>query len=108
MQRAALEWKIEAVPEMREALFQPDPLTALIDSWVLSNQMADYFASGPGKMALGEFHPVAAATCRKLEETIAQVAGRTGFGDTSKARSMPANGRRNIPSRIPFPGEKAP
>ena len=28
---------------MREALFQPDPLTALIDTWVLCYQMADYF-----------------------------------------------------------------
>jgi hypothetical protein len=41
VQRAALEWKIEAVPAMREALFQPDPFTALTDTWALCNQMAD-------------------------------------------------------------------
>lgn len=74
VQRAALEWKIEAVPAMREALFQPDPLTALMDTWVLCNQMADYFETGPGKIALGDSSPAAVATCRRLEETIAQVA----------------------------------
>ena len=35
VQRAALEWKIEAVPAMRGALFQPDPLTALVDVWAV-------------------------------------------------------------------------
>ena len=57
VQRAALEWKIEAVPAMRGALFQPDPLTALVDSWALCNQMADYFETGPGKTALGDSSP---------------------------------------------------
>ena len=66
VQRAALEWKIQAVPEMREALFQPDPLTALIDTWVLCYQMADYFETGPGKTSLGDLSPTAAATCRAL------------------------------------------
>ena len=36
---AALEWKIDAVPAMRDSLFQPDPYVALIDSWVLLYQM---------------------------------------------------------------------
>src|SRR4029079_265040 len=72
VQRAALVWKIEAVPELREALFQPDPLTAAIDTWVLCCPMADYFDTGPGKAALGDFSPAAVATCRKMEGTIAE------------------------------------
>jgi hypothetical protein len=72
VQRAALEWKIEAVPAMRGALFQPDPLTALVDSWALCNQMADYFETGPGNAALGDSSPIAVATCHRLEETLAQ------------------------------------
>ena len=43
---AALEWKIDAVPAMRDSLFQPDPYVALIDSWVLLYQMGDYFEIG--------------------------------------------------------------
>jgi hypothetical protein len=35
VQRAALRWKIEGVPALREALFQSDPFTAVSDTWVL-------------------------------------------------------------------------
>ena len=88
VQRAALEWKIEAVPAMRGALFQPDPLTALVDSWALCNQMADYFETGAGKTGLGDSSPIAVATCRRLEETLAQVAGTiTASGDASETRA---------------------
>jgi hypothetical protein len=89
LKRAALEWKIEAVPTMRGAIFQPDPLTALMDTWVLCNQMADYFETGPGKAALGNSSPTAVATCRRLEETVAQVAATmTVSGDVSKLRAL--------------------
>jgi hypothetical protein len=88
VQRAALEWKIEAVPAMRGALFQPDPLTALMDSWALCNQMADYFETGPGNTTLGGSSPTAVATCRRLEETLAQVAATIIIsGDVSKPRA---------------------
>jgi hypothetical protein len=88
VQRAALEWKIQGVPAMRGALFQPDPLTALMDSWALCNQMADYFQTGPGKTTLGASSPTAVATCRRLEETLAQVVATiTISGDVSKPRA---------------------
>jgi hypothetical protein len=88
VQRAALEWKIEAVPAMRGALFQPDPLTALTDTWALCIQMADYFETGPGKTALADSSPTAVATCRRLEENLAQVAATvTVSGDVSKTRT---------------------
>ena len=87
VQRAALEWKIEAVPAMRGALFQPDPLTALMDSWVLCYQMADYFETGPGKATLGDSSPTAVAACRSLEEVLAHVAVTISvIGDVSKTR----------------------
>jgi hypothetical protein len=37
----ALLWKIEGVPALRASLFRPNALTALIDTWVLCNQMTD-------------------------------------------------------------------
>ena len=36
-------WKIEAVPALREALFQPNAFVALSDAWVLFYQMAAFF-----------------------------------------------------------------
>jgi hypothetical protein len=89
LKRAALEWKIEAIPAMRAAIFQPDPITALMDTWVLCYQMVDYFETGPGKTALSNSSPTAAVTCRRLEETVAQAAvTMTVSGDVSKIRAF--------------------
>ena len=89
IQRAALHWKIEGVPALRAALFQPDPYTAQFDSWVLCYQMADYFETGPGKVALGESSPLAVAACRRLEEQMNQVAASmTISGDVTKGRAF--------------------
>jgi hypothetical protein len=66
VQQAALHWKMEGVPAVRKALFQSDPFTAVSDTWVLFHQMADYFATGRGKEALGPASAQAAATCRCL------------------------------------------
>jgi len=63
VQQAALRWKIEGVPALREALFQSDPFTAVSDTWVLFYQMADYFETGRGQEALG---PAQRAGCRHM------------------------------------------
>ena len=89
VQQAALRWKIEGVPAVREALFQSDPFTAMADTWVLFYQMADYFETGRGQEALGPASAQATATCRRLEEEFTQiVASATKSGDVSKARAF--------------------
>lgn len=89
VKRAALRWKIEGVPTLREALFEPDPFTAVIDTWVLFNQMADYFERDPGKEALGESAVIAVAACRRMEEEFTAIVGSmTISGDVSKARAF--------------------
>ena len=86
---AAIEWKIEAVPAMRDSLFQPDPYVALVDAWVLLYQMGDYFESGPGKTRLGPASAQAAAACRTSENYLFEVAGSaTTSGDVSKLRDF--------------------
>ena len=70
IRREALLWKIEGVSALRETLFRPNPLVAIMDTWVLTWQMGDYFESGHGKEALGEAAPVAVATCQSLENQI--------------------------------------
>jgi hypothetical protein len=89
VQLAALHWKIEGVPVLRQALFQPDPFTAIGDTWVLLDQMADYFQTGHGKQSLGAASAQAAATCRHMEEEFAQVAATmTISGDVSRTRAF--------------------
>ena len=86
---AALEWKIDAVPAMRDSLFQPDPYVALIDTWVLLYQMSDYFERGPGKTRLGPASALAAVACRTSEDHLAGVAASaTTSGDVSKVREF--------------------
>jgi hypothetical protein len=77
VRREALRWKIDAVPAMREALFRPDPLAAILDAWALSAQMVDYFESGAGKRALGDWSSVAVLASRRLRSEIEAVA--SGF-----------------------------
>lgn len=86
VQRAALQWKIDAVPALRAALFQPDPATAALDAVVLCNQMVDYFQTGPGKQALGPAASArAAATCLKMRDELNRIlASGTVSGDISK------------------------
>jgi hypothetical protein len=89
VKRAAIRWKIEGVPALRTALFQPNPFTAVLDTWVFTNQMADYFEKGAGRAALGASAPLAVETCRRLEEEFAKVVATfTISGDVSKARAF--------------------
>ncbi|MCP5525116.1 MAG: hypothetical protein H7A46_26625 [Verrucomicrobiales bacterium] len=82
IRREALLWKIEAVPAMRETLFQSNPFLALTDAWVLLWQMTDHFEKGSGARALGDLAPMAVATCQHLDEDLRRVgAGFTRSGE---------------------------
>jgi hypothetical protein len=83
---AAMQWKINAVPALREALFQPEPVTAALDTLVLCMQMTTYFEQGPGKQALGPASAQAAATCRAMQEQLIGVmASASVAGENTKA-----------------------
>jgi hypothetical protein len=89
VRRASLRWKMDAVPALSSALFQPEPMTAVLDSWVLFNQMADFFETGAGKDQLGDSAPVAVEASRRLEQEIADVfAAMTVSHDVSRVRAF--------------------
>jgi hypothetical protein len=73
VKRAAIRWKIEGVPALRTALFQPNPFTAVFDIWVLMYQMADYFDSGPGRAQFGPAATHAVDTCLRMEDELNQI-----------------------------------
>jgi len=100
VKRAAIRWKIEGVPALRGALFQPNPFLAVLDTWVLTYQMGDYFESGPGKVALGASAPVALETCRNMEGEFAKVVSTfTVSKDVSKVRDFARNWATEHPIR---------
>jgi hypothetical protein len=55
-------------------LFHANPFVALGDTWVFLWQMTGYFQNGPGKQALGDSAPIAAAACESLEKQLTEVA----------------------------------
>jgi len=68
--RAALEWKVDAVPALQRAAFQPEPVLAFTDMWVFVAQMQDLFESDRGRDWLGPHAATAAATAHRLEELL--------------------------------------
>ena len=87
VKRAAIRWKIEGVPALRTALFQPNPFSAVADTWVLMYQMANYFESGPGRTDLGPAAPHAVDTCLRMEDELNQLAATFLVSrDTTKVR----------------------
>jgi hypothetical protein len=107
VRRAALRWKIEAVPTLSAALFQPEPITALVDTWAFFNQMADFFETGAGSKQLGDSAPVAVESCRRLEQEIADVAAAmTVSGDVAKVRAAVKKWAADHPIRYAIPGRE--
>jgi hypothetical protein len=89
IRREALLWKIQAVPIMRETLFHANPYIALGDTWVFLTQMDGYFQSGPGRQALGDSAPIAAAACGSLEKQLTEVAASfTHSGNVTDVRTF--------------------
>ena len=89
VRRAAIEWKVQAVPALREALLEPNPFVALSGAWVLFFQMADFFETGSGRAALGDSAHVAVEVSRRLEQEMAEVAAATTeSGDVSGVRAF--------------------
>lgn len=92
VKRAAVEWKAEAIPALREALYEPGPLRALFDSWVFSNQMAVFYSTGPGASRLGDRGPIAVRTSLDMERQLRDVAASfTKSGDVTRARAAARN-----------------
>jgi len=106
---AALEWKMDAVPAMREALFRPDPYSAAFDTAALCMQMIEYFEHGPGKEALGPAGSgQATAACRSmLDEYLKVVASATSSGDVSNARDVVQRWAADHPIRHSISGRES-
>jgi AraC-like DNA-binding protein len=108
IRREALLWKIEAVPALREALFRPNPFVALVDTWVLSWQMTDYFKQGRGKQALGDAAPIAVTTCQHLEQRLMGVAvSFTHSGNVTNVRDAARQWAADHPIRHSLAGRES-
>jgi len=75
--RAALQWKIRAIPAVYTVASHEHPFFGLADLWVLAIQQRDLFDRDDMSQIFGAGQPIAQATSRLLEERIESIARRT-------------------------------
>lgn len=81
VRRAALMWKLNAVPASIRASYDLDPSAAMIDAWTLAVQMRLFFTEGAGRDAFGPAQGIAVDTARGLEDEATRIASQaTGGG----------------------------
>lgn len=66
-QSYVLLWKINAEEGIQSSAYQVSPMAALIDSWVFTNQMANFFESGAGAELFESAHARQASTQLRTE-----------------------------------------
>jgi hypothetical protein len=86
VRRRALLLKIDAVPVMYRAAFQPDPLAGAMDLWLLTYQMEECMAAGTGACDLGEQQPIARAAGRAQREKLERQMWRAATNPEAFAR----------------------
>jgi hypothetical protein len=70
-----LLWRVRAIPEMRKACFRLEPVSALVDAWILARQMDQLFTEGAGTGAFGTFQPDAVGVSRRLVHLMREIGG---------------------------------
>jgi len=73
VQREALAWKAEAIPVLQASLLNPDPVAAVLDTWVFIFQMRDYLSRSPLKEEDGEANSVVTATLTEMNAQMEQL-----------------------------------
>ncbi len=85
----ALLWKMNGIPVLYAAIFQPDPAVAALDVWAFIAQMVQYFGEGPGKDGLGKYHVIALDAARRMETKFMELGtSMTEGADISKTRAL--------------------
>ena len=85
VRRNALLWRIRAIPEMRKACFRMEPVSGLVDAWVLVRQMDQLFSTGAGSSVFGTFQGDAVAVSRRLVDQLREIGG--SIAESPEART---------------------
>jgi hypothetical protein len=74
LRRKALLWKANAIPAGQKAVFQYDPLAALVDIWVLCEQQSEFFSRGAGRDLFGAWQGTAIDVSSRLVVDVVELA----------------------------------
>ncbi|WP_394203541.1 chemotaxis protein [Shewanella waksmanii] len=80
-----LMWKINAEEALSRSIYQSSPVAAMVDTWVLTAQMSQFFSQGAGKDLFGEHQLIAVNASKKLQQDFeTTVKGFVSKSDFSK------------------------
>ncbi len=97
IQLNALSWKINASQAAKNTIFQTDPEIALLDTWILTALMTDFFKDGDGTQLFGNSQSIATETSQRLLNKIDTIAANTFRKRYDEARAFVDSIRKNEP-----------
>ncbi|MGD8376032.1 MAG: hypothetical protein PVF68_07820 [Acidobacteriota bacterium] len=102
IRRAALRWKLEAIPRTNQAVFRQDPLLALVDVWAFTLQLRTYLTEGDGRDLFGPQQPIALDAAEQMIDTVEALALRaSATGNIDAARELIAGWAAETPIEGP-------
>lgn len=84
----SLMWKINAEQNLQHTIFQASPTAAMVDTWVFTEQMVQFFESGAGKNVFGEQQQAAIDVSQHLREQFERTIKNFGSADFQKNRGF--------------------
>jgi hypothetical protein len=71
--RAAIEWNLNATPQMMMTCFNHDPLVGMLGAWTFTIQMQEFFDKGNGRDIFGSQQDIALKTSSRLEQEMSNL-----------------------------------
>jgi hypothetical protein len=73
IRRAAIEWNLNATPQLMMACFNHDPLVGMLAAWTFTIQIQDFFEEGNGRDVFGPQQDIAVKTSGTLETEMSKL-----------------------------------
>jgi len=103
VKRKALLWKMNSIPAVYKAFYNPKPLIAMLDSWAFSLQMKQFFKSEAGQKAFGKWHIYRWDAAVLIEAKMVELAKvMSPTGDISLPENFIRSWSDDHPIQIPF------
>ncbi len=104
----SLMWKINAEQNLQQAIFQASPIAAMIDTWIFTEQMTQFFSTGEGKNLFAEQQQIAIDVSVKLRDQFERTVKNLNIKDFKKNKQFVKQYATNNPIRnIAFARESA-
>ncbi|PKH54196.1 chemotaxis protein [Shewanella sp. Choline-02u-19] len=83
-----LMWKINAEQNLQHTIFQASPTAAMVDTWVFTEQMVQFFESGAGKNVFGEQQQTAIDVSQHLRDQFERTIKKFGAASFQKNQNF--------------------